>query len=490
MKNKELIDEFLRISSFPRPSGGEAALRNYLIENARQMGFDWQQDEAGNLAIFVPPTPGMENLPGIILQAHMDMVYVAEGEAQRTSSPKPIRVIEKDSWLLSDGTSLGADNGIGCAMALCAVRDREIHHGPLSLLFTVEEEVGMRGMNALSTDLIDDRALYAVNLDFESENHICIGCAGGLVVNAGAKLPTETCTTEGSSIWHMRAQGVHGGHSGLEIDGRPLNLHQHLFHLLAELGACLVSYDGGDATNSIPTWAEIVFAASKEEDKRIIDTLNKQAESFSSIHSHPGGNPVLEFEHIADERASGCLSRSETFRLARILTSLPNGVLARHPELGGSLQSSSNLGYVRLSANGNLQIGLATRSDDDNEAASLKDKVLATLQQLPDATLKLDEFPAWHPESESALVRHIQDCRKGIFPSLAELVSVHAGIECGQLVSKRPGLRAVSIGPDITAVHTTKERASIDSLGRVYEWLKIILNHAGKLDSQWEEYKK
>jgi dipeptidase D len=490
VKNNELIDEFLRISSFPRPSGGEAALRNYLIENARQMGFAWKQDEAGNLAIFVPPKPGMEKLPCIILQAHMDMVCVAEGESQHTSSPKPIRVIEKDGWLSADGTSLGTDNGIGCAMALCAIRDRDVHHGPLSLLFTVEEEVGMRGMNALSTDLIDERALYAVNLDFESENHICIGCAGGLVVNVGTKLSTETCVNEGSSIWHMRAHSVQGGHSGLEIDGRPLNLHQHLFHLLDELGACLVSYNGGDAINSIPMWANVVFAASKAEDKRIIDTLNKRVESFFSIYSHPGGSPVLEFEHIANKGSSECLSRKQTSRLARVLTGLPNGVLSRHPELGGSLQSSSNLGYVRLSANGNLQIGLAARSDDDNEAASLKDKVLATLRELPDITLKLDEFPAWHPESESALVRHIQDCRKGIFTSQAELVSVHAGIECGQLVSKRPGLQAVSIGPDITAVHTTKERANVDSLGRVYEWLKFIINHVGKLDSQREEHKK
>lgn len=487
MKNKELIDEFLRTSSFPRPSGGEAALRNYLIGNASQMGFVWKQDEAGNLAIFIPPTAGMEDLPGIILQAHMDMVCVAEGESQYTSSPKPIRVIEKDGWLSADGTSLGADNGIGCAMALCAVRDQDVRHGPLSLLFTVEEEVGMRGMNALSADLIDDRATYAINLDFESENHICIGCSGGLVVNAEAKLPTEACATKENSLWHVRAHGVQGGHSGLEIDGRPLNLHQYLFHLLAELGACLVSYDGGDAVNSIPVGAEVIFAAPKTDDKRIIDTLIKQAETFPSTYSYSGGNPILEFEHLAGEAPSECLSRDETSHLARILTSLPNGVLSRHSELGGSLQSSSNLGYVRMPANGHLQIGLATRSDDDSEAASLKDKVLTTLQGLPNISLKLDEFPAWHPENESTLVRHIQGCRKGIFPSQAELVSIHAGIECGQLVSKRPGLQAISIGPDITAVHTTKERANVDSLGRVYEWLKVILNQAGKLDSQREK---
>ena len=417
MKRNVVVDEFLRIAALPRPSGREDAVREYLAVSAERMGCPWKRDEAGNLAVFVPATPGMETAPCVVLQAHMDMVCVADRPWDFLR--EPIRVVERDGWLSAEGTSLGADDGIGCAMALCAARD--LAHGPLSLLFTVEEETGLRGMSALSPELIDDRAGYAINLDFESEGHVCVACAGGLVVEAEAALPTERLDAGTPSARLLRARGVLGGHSGLDIDGRPLNLHHYLFGLLGGLGARLVSYDGGGAVNAIPVGAEATIAFPGSDERRVESALALGAASFARDYAREGGAPTLEFGPLGGGLPDRCLSADWTARLARTVAALPDGVLSRHAGLGGGLKGSSSLGIVRLTADGTLRMGATARSDDEKEAAELRERVISTLSELPGAALRTAGFPPWRPDRDSPLVRYVQDRRVGLFPARPSL---------------------------------------------------------------------
>jgi dipeptidase D len=485
--NQDLIDTFLHITSIPRASGGEAALRDELIRNAIALGFAWRQDQAGNLAIFIPPSPGMEKVPGILLQAHMDMVCVADPEVQHDFRFNPIRVVERDGWLTAVGTSLGADNGVGCAMALSIARERDLKHGPLELLFSVEEETGMRGMQRLLPVLIDGTVRFGINLDFEAEDYICIGCAGGLAVSAEAVLPTQVQAgdpRELFSAWKLRAHGVQGGHSGIDIDARPINLHYYLFNLLDQFQACLLDYEGGEAINAIPSWANLTFAVPRANEIPVQDMLIKHAAAFQSLYAHPGGKPVLEFEPLPENEFNEpfeYLPRNVTELLAGTIYSLPNGVLSRHPELGGSPQSSSSLGTLQLSSGGRLQIQMTIRSDDESEAADLKNIIFNILGKLPGVSFKSDGYPVWQPETDARLVKHCQERRKGLFPGDATLVSVHAGIECSLLAAKRPDIQVVSIGPNIEGVHSTRERASLISMSRVYAWLQTIVSEIGNV---------
>ena len=475
-----LIETFLQMAAFPHPSGGEAALRDHILAQARQSGWEWKQDVIGNLAIFVPASPGMEQTPAILLQAHLDMVGVAAADNPHDFVHAPVRVIEHDGWLSAVGTSLGADNVAGCAMALCLAYDKALAHGPLELLFTVEEETGMRGMQALSPGLIDASIRFAINLDFEAEDYICIGGAGGRVIHARAVLPTITYETGVS--WKVRARGVQGGHSGLDLAARPLNLHHFLFSSLAQWPASLLAYEGGEAVNTIPSWAEMALVVPAAEDHRLPEALKRQAEAFVALYAHAGGAPALEFEPLA-VRDKGTprsgLSPAMTAHLARTITRLPNGIQTRHAELGGAPQSSVSLGVVRLTHDGTLEAGIGIRSDNEAEAVTLEASLRVSLSQLANFSYQTDAYPAWRPEPEAPLVKHCQRCRDGLFPSPATLYCVHAGIEGSLLAAQRPDLQVVSIGPNIIGAHSIQERVSTLSMRRVYAWLGRLV---GEID--------
>lgn len=486
-RNQELINTFLAISSIPRSSGEEAALREELIANANSLGLPYKQDETGNLAIFLPPTPGMEKAPGILVQAHMDMVCVADANIEHDFRTDLLQVSEQDGWFSAAGTSLGADNGVGCAIAMSLAREKDLKHGPLELLFSVEEETGMRGMQNLPPEFIDPNTKFAINLDFEAEDYICIGGAGGILISAEARFPVKVNAGDQAkdfSVWRLRAYGVQGGHSGIDIEARPGNLHHHLFQMIDQLHACLMEYEGGEAINTIPSWANLAIAVPGGDDGAVRDELVHCAKAFSALYAHTGGSPVLEFEllpRIHSGQRTEFLSRELTAILTGTIHSLPNGVVSRHAELGGSPRSSANLGTLRLSESGHLQIGIGLRADDEAEASSLKDFILEHLRQLPDVSFKMDGYPAWQPQPDAPLIRHCQDARKGLFPGEATLISVHAGIECSLLAAKRPGLQVVSIGPNITGAHSTRERVSIISMSRVYAWLQAIIREIGSL---------
>ena len=476
-KHQHLLDTFLEICRIPHGTGNESALREMLIEKAAGLGLPHKVDEAGNLSITIPAAPGMEAAPGILLQAHLDMVCVAEPGLAHDFTTQGLDVIEEEGWLTARGTSLGADNGVGCAMAMGIAAEKELRHGPLQLLFTVEEETGMQGMIRMPADFIDPAMRYAVNIDFEAEEYICIGCAGGLVVNARGEVPCAQYDFEQKekySLWRVKAGGVQGGHSGLEIDGRPLNLHHTMFTLLEELHGQLLSYAGGDAVNSIPAHAEMVIATPRSQDEKVQAAFAAFAETFSEQYTYPGGVPSLTLESLIRRPFEG-LSMETTYKLAALIRKLPDGVLSRHEALGGSPQSSSNLGVVHLNDQGFLHLGLAVRSDSPSESLALKEQVLTSLKEIPELDISADEFPIWQPQPENALVQHCQAGRQGLFDEAATLISVHAGIECALLVSKKPDLQAVSIGPIIQFVHSPRERANIQSMQRVYDWLLEII---------------
>jgi dipeptidase D len=391
-----VIEEFIRITAIPRPSGGEAEIGNYVIGVADEMGYRWRRDGAGNIAIFLPPSTGMEETPGLIVQAHLDMVCVSE--SPRDFKRKPPEVVEDDGWITARGTTLGADNGVGVALCVLVAQDRELRHGPLSLLFTVEEETGIRGMSALSPELLDPRAAYAINIDFESESHICVGCAGGLIVRAEADLRTEETPAGESVLWTVRARGIQGGHSGLDIGNRPGNIHRRLLGVAMALDARPVTYIGGDAINSIPSWADMTFTTPRRDLTRTREILAEEAERFAREYAWEGRTPALEFKPSEPRTPIRRLSRDSWETLAKVVTGLPDGVVSRDPVLGG-VRSSSSTGLLSLTEPGRLSLGVTARSDDPDEAGSLKERILRLVACLPGAKTAIDEFPPWETGS-------------------------------------------------------------------------------------------
>jgi dipeptidase D len=326
---------------------------------------------------------------------------------------------------------------------------------------------------------------FAINLDFEAEDYICIGGAGGLVINSEARLKTEShAPGEPFSIWKLQARGVQGGHSGNDIDARPQNLHQHLFSIIKQLNACLLEYQGGEAINSIPSHADLILAFPRSEDERARDALARDADSFSALYAHAGGLPALEFEPLTESDSGKqfeCLAQPMTSLLADAVSSLPNGVISRHARLGGNPCTSSSIGTVQLSPGGHLQVGIVVRSDNESEMTAIGNSIFETLRKIPAVSFKTDKYPAWQPDENAPIVRHCQRQRKNLFSKEATLISVHAGLECGLLAAKYPRLQFVSIGPNIEDVHATRERVSIESMHRVYAWLKAIISDIGDI---------
>ena len=467
-----LWKHFEKLAAIPRASTNEAAARDYVRGIASKLGLETHQDAAGNLVVRKPARPGRESAPITLLQGHLDMVCEKNESTAHDFTKDPIRVVRDGDWLKADGTTLGADNGVGVAAALAVMESTDIQHGPMEFAFTIDEETGLTGASEFAPGVLKSK--YFLNLDTESIGDICIGCAGG--VNTVARRKVVRVRAKGSAAYRIKVTGLRGGHSGVDIHqgrGNAIRVMGHILKALFErLPVELAEINGGSAHNAIPreAVAVVVIDSSREAE------LKKLVAAGEAAHKEElgGFDSGLQITVDKTERPSSVLNSADASAFAALLVAVPHGILYMSPDVPGLVQTSTNLATVRTSTD-TLEVVTSQRSAiaTSKEAAA---RMVATVAKLagfePEHT---GSYPGWKPEPHNELITKLQEVHNKVFGKPGNLIAMHAGLECGVIGEKYPGMQLVSFGPTIVDPHSPNERVQISTVDDFWKYLKAVL---------------
>ena len=465
---------FATLCAIPRSSRHEAALREKLIVWAEGRGIAAAVDAAGNLLLSKPASPGCEARPGVVLQGHLDMVCQANAGTPHDFERDPIAAAVRDGWVVAENTTLGADNGIGVALALAALEEPGLRHPPLEVLLTVNEESGMDGARGLQPGTLRGKLL--LNLDTEEWGHFYLGCAGGVDVEV-----RHDCAQEGLppgyALWRLAVSGLRGGHSGIDIHlgrGNAIKLLGDALFDLAELfDLHLVEMRGGTARNAIPREAYALFAAPVADAALLDSWVHEQHEIWREWFAESDDNVALSCRRL-DASPARAIGRADRDRLLAFLDSVPNGVARMSDDFPGVVETSDNLGVMALE-HGRFSATLKVRSLHDASAAELADELVAHAAGHDLAAHQDGAYPGWMPNPQSPLLALCQRVYSAQYGRPASLQVIHAGLECGLLAASHPQLDMISFGPDIRGAHAPGERVEIVSVARCWTLLKAVL---------------
>ena len=468
---------FAEIARIPRPSGHEEKIGNLILERARQLGLQAARDAFGNIVVKKPASPGREGARGICLQSHLDMVCEKNADKVHDFLKDPIELIRKEHVLTANGTTLGADNGIGVATSLAIMEDGSLEHGPLELLFTVEEETGLTGAKNLSPSLLESRTL--LNLDSEEEGALYIGCAGGKDT-VGSWRPQWEGAPSGSAAVVVTVKGLKGGHSGLEIDkglGNAIKLLNRSLLRLAELGARLAGIDGGNMRNAIPRECSALLylpAAKLEEAESLVSELGA---IFRKELASVDPDVALMMNRQGATGHARVVDGAVQEKLLKTIAALPSGVQRMSTDIAGLVETSTNVSVISTGADGIVLI----TSQRSSSASRLKEVVetVETIFELGGAGIEVSEgYPGWQPNVDSPILKLAQKCYRALYDRDAEVKAIHAGLECGIIGERIPGMDMVSFGPNMEKVHSPEERVYIESVGNYWNFLLAVLKSA------------
>jgi len=472
LEPKSLWRHFAALSAIPRASTKEAAARAYVLAQAEQLGLEAIQDGVGNVVIRKPARPGREGAISAALQGHLDMVCEKNEDTAHDFDNDPIRLIRDGDWLKADGTTLGADNGVGVAAALAVMESKDVAHGPLEFVFTIDEESGLTGASDFPEGLL--KSQYFLNLDGEEEGTLCIGCAGGL--NTVARRKVQRRPAISGNGWRLRVSGLQGGHSGLDINrgrGNAVRILGRLLEILLDrLPLAVADMQGGSKRNAIPREASatVVLDAGKEGELRSL-----AATVEGQIRSELGGfDPGLKIAVEGVARPDQILEDADARLLAGLLASLHHGVLAMSPDVPGLVQTSTNLATVSATDDG-IEIETSQRSAIESSKQAAGRMVTTMLRLAAFEVERAGGYPGWKPEPASDIVRQTRQAHLEILGKTPELVAMHAGLECGVIGEKHPGMQKISFGPHIVDVHSPSERLKISSVEPFYALLTGLL---------------
>ncbi|MEW6443964.1 MAG: aminoacyl-histidine dipeptidase [bacterium] len=483
LEPRGLWEHFLGITSVPRCSGCEERVRNHVLEIAARNGLSFVTDAAGNVIVRKRPHPDMADSPGVVLQSHLDMVCEKNLDVSHDFATDPIEVVREGDWISADGTTLGADNGIGVAAMLALLEDRRLVHGPLEALFTVDEERGLHGASALEKGLLEGRIL--LNLDSEEEGALVIGCAGGADTFLEMPLERRDAAAPGVEL-ELKVKGLRGGHSGIDIHLGRGNALKILAGALDALSGSipfeLIGIHGGDKHNAIPREARALLRLGKEEIGEIERARKVLDQVLGSARAdYRATDPELEWA-LSPAAEPGLPLRSEQRQLLMdLLRILPHGVLAMSPAIPGLVETSTNLASVRTE-DARVEIVASSRSA---RAAALEE-VRGSLRALARvAALKIRQpegYPGWLPDPESPLVARMTETYRDLFGTNPVIKALHAGLEPAVLAGKYENMRMISFGPEIRDPHSPREKVSIPSVERFWRLLTQALARMSALD--------
>lgn len=474
MNPARVLEIFKEITRIPRESGHEEMIIAYLQNFAAARSLECRTDEAGNVVIVRPASPGRENVPVLVLQSHSDMVCEKNSDVDHDFSKDPIRYEIRDGWMIAPDTTLGADCGIGMAAEL-AILESDGPTGRIECLFTVSEETGLDGAKALKPGFITGKTL--INLDSEDEGELFVGCAGGLDTTGIFRYGTSEIA-EGTRLLSFRIYNGLGGHSGDDIDKGRANAVQLLARFLyPELGSySLCSIEGGNKRNAIAREAGCVVAV-KGDGAELQEHFRIFSEEVRAEYAI--AEPGLSFECKEVNTACRAISDHDARRIVSALVAAPHGVLAMSREIEGLVETSSNLASVRMLDDGTIRVGSSQRSSVNSARKAAGDRMQACLELAGAEVTHENEYPGWQPDMNSRILGIARNAYKELFGEEPRVRAIHAGLECGLFLDVYPGLDMISFGPTLRGVHAPGERLELASLDRFVALLdKIVTEFA------------
>ncbi len=472
LEPQELWKHFAALAAIPRPSTKEAAARDYVLALASRLGLEAVHDKVGNTVIRKPAHAGREKATKTLLQGHLDMVCEKNEGTPHNFDTDPIKLVRDGDWLKADGTTLGSDNGIGVAAALAVMESKDIAHGPLEFVFTIDEETGLTGAAEFPGGMLQSQ--YFLNLDNEEKGTLCIGCSGGIKTTARRKVGWRAA--KGGAAWRIKVSGLKGGHSGVDIHqgrGNAIRiLGTTLQSVLEGLPVEIADLNGGSAQNAIPREASAIVVLEAARDK---DLQKLVAASEAAWKSSLGGfDPGLQITVEKAARPEKVLDAADAKAAVDLLASMHHGVLAMSPDVPGLVQDSTNLAVVTTTGDA-IEVITSQRSAIETSKRSAA-RIVATIFRLTGFEPEhAGSYPGWKPEPNSDIVRTLQSVHEKLFGEPAKLIAMHAGLECGVIGEKYPGMQMVSFGPTIVDPHSPNERVEISSVASFWKYLKAVL---------------
>ena len=466
---------FHQITQIPRPSKKEERILDFLKGTAANHQLEYEQDKAGNLVIRKAATPGYENHPGVILQLHVDMVCEKNADTEFNFDTDPIQAYIDGDWVKARGTTLGADNGIGVAMALSVLTATDLQHPAIECLFTVDEETGLTGAFALETGLLKGEIL--INLDSEDDGEVFIGCAGGIGTKAAFEYQSEP-TPAGLFAFSIEVSGLKGGHSGGDIHLGLANalklLAGYLGNLKAQMPVRLAHIRGGNLHNAIPREAGAVVAVPYSEKETIRVLLNVYLAETEAHYKE--SEPGLKLTLASTEVPAELIDKDTTDRLIDALIACPHGVMAMSVDMPGLVETSTNLASVKMTEK-SIHIVTSQRSMGEAGKKEIADTVYQVWEESGAVVEQTDGYPGWKPNLDSRILTITREAYKTLYGQDPAIKAIHAGLECGLFLEKYPQLDMVSVGPQMYGVHSPDEKLSIASTQKSWKWLVEILKN-------------
>lgn len=467
LEPKLLWKNFSALNAIPRPSKKEERVIEFMMEFGRSLGLETVKDRIGNVIIKKPATSGLERVKTVILQSHLDMVHQKNNDTEFDFSSQGIEMMIDGDWVKANGTTLGADNGIGVAAIMALLESNDIPHPALEALFTIDEETGMTGAMELDGSLLSGEIL--LNLDTEDDDELSIGCAGGIDTNTSVHLKTEHII-DGHQIVRLEVKGLLGGHSGMDIDKGRGNANKLINRVLYELSLLcdyqLISIDGGSLRNAIPRESVVLIATNDSE--KFISEFTKISEQikqeFSSVeHSMSFGYELTSGDGLA-------LSKAERDKLLHVIYGVHNGVYRMSPDIDGLVEASSSLARVVLK-DGLFETQSLQRSSVESSKRDVANTVAAPFRFIDADVVQGGEYPGWQPNPDSEILNIMGDLYREKFNEEPNVKACHAGLECGILLQHLPNVDMISFGPNIRAAHSPDEKVQISSVQKFWDYL-------------------
>ena len=468
LKPNGLWNHFADLNAVPRPSKKEERVIEFMMNFGKELGLETTKDSIGNVIIKKPGSLGMEDKKTVILQSHLDMVHQKNGDTTFDFDSQGINMRVKGDWVDADGTTLGADNGIGVATIMATLSAKDIAHPPLEALFTIDEETGMTGAKEMDGSLFSGEIL--LNLDTEDDDELSIGCAGGIDTNTSYTCEGIT-TPDNYSFIQIDIKGLLGGHSGMDIDSGRGNANKWMSRILWNISkkskVLISSFDGGGLRNAIPREAKSIIAVPSVESTSVQAEIERQAKVLHS--EYKSIEPNIRITFAAAESMPKVISEKDSNKIVNTLCCVHNGVFRMSPDIAGLVETSSSLARVLIENN-----EFITQSLQRSSVESTKDQIAMTIrcsfESMGCNVIQTGDYPGWQPNPNSDILTIMEQLYKDMYNEDPQVKACHAGLECGILGTHLPNADMISFGPNIRAAHSPDEKVQISSVQKFWNF--------------------
>ncbi|MGL5787802.1 MAG: aminoacyl-histidine dipeptidase [Bacteroidales bacterium] len=476
LQPRALWENFSAICKIPHPSGLSEPIRNFLVDFGKSLSLETLTDEVGNVLIRKPATPGMENAPIVVLQAHMDMVPQKNSHVNHNFETDPIQAYVDGEWVKAKDTTLGADNGIGMAAIMAVLQSKEIKHGPIEALITVDEETGMHGAFGLKEGFVKGKIL--MNTDSEDWGELFVGCAGGVDVTASIQYKEETEMPEGDIALKISVTGLKGGHSGCDIHLGRANANKLLFRFLkpavAEYEARLSWVKGGSLRNAIPREAFAIVTIPAEAKEEFMEMADEFAADIRE--DYRGVETSIQFTVEETEMPKTLIPEEIQDNIINAIVAVQNGAARFLTDMPDVVETSSNMAIISAE-NGTFSVKFLVRGSNDNLKMDLASSIESTFA-LAGAKVEFSgAYPGWNPNMDSKILQVMKDAYKKMYGVEPKVNVIHAGLECGIIGAACPGMDMISYGPTVRFPHSPDEKVNIADVAHFWDYTVAVLEN-------------